>query len=619
MAGSFHPSPSSPLSPLSPSYHSGHPLTLFTLIDRDDPERDPYWQRLFHTSYPPHEQGIIDVVIEPRKTTEENDDSWKDIARRHEEGGFSFLSNPSHTLFRLIIVSHPSSSQSTSSQSHWELILFCHHALFDARGGTFFLRKLFEEYEALQQQQQALSIDQQSSSSSSLSSPSDITSFLSTLIVANEGASFPSGPNLTPTTPLHHSSSDSSPSPYSIPSNPSNTGLSSSSNVAIWPLPLENRIRTTPTFWFLLKGFLQDRIPWLKPKPNVWVGPQHRGVTLRPTSDTIWVKIKPSTLSALLSLCRSQNTTINAALWSAVIFGLVRVWRSINEEGKEAQTGDKPISLPSGQLSLDSSVLFSLLSPVDMRSRVMKPISSTSKDGKGSSSLASSMSVHSPMVVGANWMKRFKASSMEFWNVAREVRKDIEGAVPEAIQTNGLSRWLPRPTLPWFFKRETIPPNGRAITMEISNLGCIDFEPSYGLENQAEKANHSLHSSSFASPSSSFHLSQDSPIESSYSNNNLQIRDVWFGRYGVRDPQLFTIHAITPSLSRGLNLSISSVSQLIDPSLLLLLGDSINLILDKVVESSIQDQNSSSKSSSPAHDHLSWSYFFPDEPKSSSS
>jgi NRPS condensation-like uncharacterized protein len=424
-----------------------HPLSMCTIVDQDDGITEPYWRRLWHPSYAHDEQGIIDIRFEERATSDEKDDTWKSVARKHEDEGFS-VTRPLHTIFRLIIVSK-------QGCPHFEIIFFPHHAVCDARGASYFVRQLLEEWAVFQA----------------------------------EGASSPTPVDLT------RISIDNIP----VTGGKSSTSAEESPKSVIWPTPVENLTRTAPGLWFLLKVLAKDKIPFLRPKDTAWIGPVDRGVVLRPSPTTCWLQIPSSKVEALKTLCRSRKTTVNGALWSAVIFALLHVFIDTVKAGKEEQTGTIGRS--------PDSTSFSLHVPIDLRSR-----------------LGISDTIMAPMVTGVE-INCVAHGNMSFWDVAAEVNEKVAEGLPEAITTNGMARYVPKPSVPWLFERETRPPNGRTDTMKISNLGMVNFDDRYG---------------------------------------DLQLRDVWFARHGMREALLFSMTVITPGPDRSMNIVINGTKELIN-------------------------------------------------------
>jgi hypothetical protein len=287
-----------------------HPPTMCTIVDHDDPSQVPYWRRLWHPSYAPEDQGIMDIQFETRATDAENDETWKAVARDHEAAVFS-ISLPNHTLIRLVIVSRPSCP-------YFEIIFIPHHAVCDARGASFFVRSLLEEW-ALFKAEDATNPQ-----------PIDLTR------VSVDGIEL----NLPQET---------------------ETVVQSSR----WPTELEASVHTTPDVWFLLKAICQQKLGIFRPEAKAWLGPVDRGTIMRPTAEISWLRVPAVTVEALKAVCRTHGATINGALWASVVFALLRVYRRNLEAKKEAQTG-------AGDLD-GSNAYFSLVSPVDMRGTLNIP------------------------------------------------------------------------------------------------------------------------------------------------------------------------------------------------------------------------------------------------------
>lgn len=530
------PSPSSSPSPASSdeieSSHPfpGHAQALFTIFDTDDPSHPAHWQRLFHPSYAPQDQGHIDVRYELRGSDKENDDTWKEVGLMQETLGFSYVAHPTYTLFRLVIVTRPSCP-------HWELILFSHHAVFDGRGALIFLRRLLERHQ-LEMRNPSLPKN----------SPVDT---LSTLLVVNEDAvqvkresssvSFRSGAALA----SHRYAPNSSLTSGGVTS----AHGSSPQRVALWTLPIENRVSTKPNALFLIKQLLNDRVSWLRPKVEAWVGPADRGSLLRPTAEVLYLKVEKDTWHALLTTARKYSTTINGALWSSAIFAMVKLWRHTHQAGKEEQTGPTPTWLSSSPktLSLDTTI------PLTFENAV---------DGRARANVETPDAMLAPYPFGSHFDIQANASKMTFWAIAQEVRQKIEAGIDDGLMTNGLIDYIPKPRVPWFFKREARKPNGRNVTMRLSNLGVIPFNQDYGVSRSAS---------------------------SDPEDGTLHVRDVWFARNGARDLQLFMINALTPGKDRDMNVVLGGVKELLQDTDMQLFAEYMLQALRKAASLGPQD------------------------------
>lgn len=439
-----------------------HAPSMCTLVDHDDPTQPPYWRRLWHPSYLPEEQGVMDIHFETRATDAEDDVSWKALAQQHEAEVFS-ITSPYHTLIRLVIVSRPNCP-------YYEVILVPHHAVCDGRGGMFFLRQLLDEWSLLQAEDVA-----------SLQ-PLDLTQ-----IIIGDGQ----------------------------------LGDAVSSNSrpkhARWPTEMEALVHTTPSLWFLVKALIEDSLPMFRPTKKFWLGPSDRGALLKPTAEVAWLKISPTVVEAIRIISRTRGVTVNGALWAAITFGLFRIYRRHVKAGREVPTGLNPND--------PSSAWFRLTSPVDLRSR-----------------LGVSEVRFSPMVVGSEFFAQ-ASTKMTFWATAKSANENLLAGIPNGISTIGTIRWLPRPSGPWFAKREAAPPNGRRQTLEISNVGSLDFGLRYG----------------------------DSIL-----------RDVYFGRHTVRDGHLFSVTAVTAGSHRAMNLCINATKELLMEGDLQILEQTITQVLTRV-------------------------------------
>lgn len=393
-----------------------HAPSMCSIVDKDDAIHEPYWRRLWHPSYASDEQGIMDIQFETRASDEENDETWKSVALRHETDGFS-VARSQHTLFRLIIVSK-------AGCPHFELIFLPHHAICDGRGAAHFVRQLLEEYELFEAEGDAHA------------QPIDLTQ----VVIHDADIRLLKNAGNTPT---------------------STTSKQENGKISVaWPPALENTIRTTPGLWFLVKTFLADRFAFFRPESTAWLGPRDRGYTLRPTAIISWLKVPSSTISTLRRISRERGTTVNSTLWSAVIFALYRSYLHTISATDEPQTGE--IGRKKGSTSKKPFVAFCLATAIDLRSKAGIPDS-----------------ILSPQVAGtASYPVAHE--EMEFWEVAKKIQKSISDEMPEAITLNGLIPWVQRPTVPWIFGKEARTPNGRVETVKMSNLGPINFEHNYG-------------------------------------------------------------------------------------------------------------------------------------------
>lgn len=427
-----------------------HPPSMCKIVNADDPARPPYWRRLWHTSYAEDEQGILDIRFEQRASEAKEDLSWRDFARTHEGAGFS-VSEPRHSPFRFVIVSR-------EGCPHFELIFIPDHAICDGRGAVYFVRQLLEEY----------------------------------AICEAEGWDTARAVDLR-NVKIHDSAIA-----LGKKAKDADVLAKTANNEIHWPAEIEAHTNVKPGLWFLIKILLADKFAFFRPKTESWIGPADRGAVLRPTPALLWSKVPAPLVASLRALCRTRKTTINAALWSAVVFALFRTFRRALQATSEAQTGHNPAAK-------DGAVTLRLENPIDLRSRFDVPISHLA-----------------PLIIGTDFEVTASLNTA-FWKTAASVQEKIVEAVPVGIKTNGLISFIDKPSVPWVFGREARAPNGRRDTLKISNLGCLDFERSYG---------------------------------------SLACHDVWFGRHTVRDGCLFTLFVLTPGEDRGMNLAITSPSEL---------------------------------------------------------
>jgi hypothetical protein len=144
------------------------------------------------------------------------------------------------------------------------------------------------------------------------------------------------------------------------------------------------------------------------------------------------------------------------------------------------------------------------------------------------------------MVIGTTMEVRATIND-KFWETARKINQQIIDDIPQAVATNGLIAYVPKPTVQWLFSREARPPNGRAETMRMSNLGVIEFEDAYGAL--------------------------------------CQVRDVWFARHGMRDQQVFMMNVLTPGKDRDMNVLLSGVPEILNEGDLQCLVDTFLQVL----------------------------------------
>lgn len=450
-----------------------HAPSMCSIVNKDDPAHPPYWRRLWHTSYADDEQGILDICFETRATDAKDDVSWREFAQLHEGAGFS-VSRPLHTPFRLVIVSK-------EGCPHFELIFIPDHAICDGRGSIYFVRQLLEEYALCEAEgwDSVRAVD------------------LRAVKLVDS--------------PLCHGRKEKD----------IDLVAKNAKNEEHWPAELEAHVDTKPGIWFLVNMLLADRIAFLRPKAQSWIGPVDRGTVLRPTPARVWAKVPASLASSLRTLCRTRKTTVNAALWGAVVFSLLRTFRRTVRTSNETQTGYNVNAK-------DGEITFRLENPVDMRSRCDVPNSHLS-----------------PLIVGIDFQETVSLSSA-FWKTSLEVQQKIIDTLPVGVKTNGLISFIPKPSVPWVFDREARAPNGRRDTFKISNLGCLDVVSSYG---------------------------------------SLTCRDVWFGRHTVRDGCMFTMFVLTPGQDCDMNLAIVSPSELLySPEAVDFFSATLLEVLNKVVD-----------------------------------
>lgn len=450
-----------------------HAPSMCTIVDKDDPAKAPYWRRLWHTSYADDEQGIMDIHVEARASDAEDDVSWRHWAQVHEAAGFS-VSRPRHSPFRLIIVTK-------EGCPHFEVIYIPHHALCDGRGATYFVRQLLEEYANCEAEgwDSVRAVDLR------------VIKMVDTPLVAGKKEK------------------------------DVDVAEKLAKREEPWQAELEAHINTKPSLWFMLKVVLADKFAFLRPKANAWLGPEDRGIILRPTPTLLWAKVPAALVNELRSICRSRKTTVNGALWSAILFALLRTHRRTLRASSEPQTGHNP-------QSKDGEVHFNLGNPVDMRSRLNVPNSHLS-----------------PLISGVEF--HASASNVsQFWQKAIEIPQLITSLIPVGLATHGLIPFIRKPHVPWVFEREARTPNGRRDTLKISNLGCVDYEAKYG---------------------------------------SLICRDVWFGRHTVRDGCIFTFFTLTPGQGRDMNIAITAPSELhYGPEAIDFFINTVLEVLNKAVE-----------------------------------
>lgn len=370
---------------------------------------------------------------------------------------------------------------------HFEVVFIPDHAICDGRGSIYFLRQLLEEFSICESQ----------------------------------------GWNTVQAVDLRAVKLVDSPLCSGKKAKDVDLAAKIANNEEPWPAELEAHINVKPSLFFLLKTFLADRFSSLRPVSPAWIGPVDRGTVLRPTRTQVWTKVPSHLVASLRATCRARNTTVSAALWGAIVFALLRTFRRTLKETPEAQTGHKANAKDEDEVS------FKLGNPIDMRSRCEVPNSHLS-----------------PLIIGIDFIAGASSSSA-FWKKSSQIQKILVDTTPEAIETNGLIGLVPSPGVPWVFGREARAPNGRRDTFVISNLGCLEFEPSYG---------------------------------------STICRDVWFGRHTVRNGSMFTMFVLTPGKDRDMNLAFTSPTELLySPEAVEFFSSTLVEVLTKAVDNGFID------------------------------
>lgn len=449
-----------------------HAPSLFTLIDDDSPDVVPTWKRLWHPSYAEDQQGIIDIRFEDRETTTESDETWSKVGERLETEGFQFATDtprdPRLSLFRIGIVSH-------ASCEHWEMVLMPHHAVMDVYGAVEFLKVMF------------------SAAASERERPGS-TPDIDLSLINIQGAAKVS--NQLP-----------------IPWPKSTEDLWNTS------LGFKNWTKALLPFYFPL---ITKIIPWYyqSPEPKAWLGPVDRGTPLEPTGITFNSKVPAAVLDPLYVQAKNHGTTINSALWAAILYAAHVVHRHLKSASQEEQSGViDPPTTPHDEFSDSPSnyhikptgrITVSTQNPVNFRSRAK-----TDQSDNWSCIVAATNS---------EWSIDLDD---EFWAKCRTVQDSVAEKSKTAVKNYGVIPHIPRPSVPWLVARSMGGHNRVDITIGLSNGGRLDIKKS---------------------------------IEGS--DKKLRMRDMWFARHGATDGHLLAITVLTPGEGGDLNVSITGAEEL---------------------------------------------------------
>ena len=397
-----------------------HAPSLFTIFDEDLPSVRPIWRRLWHPSYSPEQQGIIDIKIEARETPDEADETWKRVGARIEDEGFQFVNSvprdPRLTQFRISLVVHPDSD-------HWELVFLPHHAMFDAYGALEFLKAIFVA-SALERAQPGSTPD------------IDLT------LINIEGS-----PRMSSQMPIKW---------------PKSTEQLFDAN-----LGFRTWARTILPFYFPL---ITRILPWVyyQEPSKSWVGPVKRETPFKPTSSTTWCKIPSSVLTNLYDQLKHNETTINSAIWAAICYAAHVTHRHMLRTTTEPQSGvveppkysqssntDLKFAQPTGR------ILLGLHNPINLRPRAK-------------SDETSNWSCVVTAVTPEVWIDLDE----EFWSICRNVQSQVKELAKSCTKGYGAVHHFPRPAVPWMLSLEDGGHNGREVSFALTNGGRVNVKDS---------------------------------------------------------------------------------------------------------------------------------------------
>lgn len=244
------------------------------------------------------------------------------------------------------------------------------------------------------------------------------------------------------------------------------------------PPPVENVVDVTPTASTIF-GTIKDIIfPSLKKKSQAWVYPENmilKKIEERSTS-TIYFSIDSKTVSLLRDKCRFYKTTITCALFTAISHAIIDA------------------------LGEDKKVL-SFVSPFDLRN-------------------FSDPTLHSSTIgayVSPSEFELLIEKSNDFWSDASLFKQNLNLNFKDGLQAVGMIKYGLLFDSLALKARLNNSPNGRLMTVSISNLGCVKFQEKY---------------------------------------NNCTFNDVWFTQLKIGDGATFNFSSIT-SENGNMNITLN--------------------------------------------------------------
>jgi len=202
-------------------------------------------------------------------------------------------------------------------------------------------------------------------------------------------------------------------------------------------LPMEDLLDIRPTLWNIIKQVSMDSFPFLRSKSQTWLGPPDSQDER--TGGLVYISLNETELENLYQQCRSQGTTINAALCAALQFSAAVTLNNFNLE-------------------------MSISSAVNLRP-YCSPIVSADQTG--------------PILCAPDLHRKIQPNE-SFWNLARLTRRCFDEGIIESYQLIGILKFLPGSWLDFLKRRKKRVPNGRDHSIHISNLGRTEFEKIYG-------------------------------------------------------------------------------------------------------------------------------------------
>eukprot|EP00698_Gefionella_okellyi_P008235 TRINITY_DN2032_c0_g1_i1.p1 TRINITY_DN2032_c0_g1~~TRINITY_DN2032_c0_g1_i1.p1 ORF type:complete len:491 (+),score=80.91 TRINITY_DN2032_c0_g1_i1:121-1593(+) len=204
---------------------------------------------------------------------------------------------------------------------------------------------------------------------------------------------------------------------------------------------IDNALDIRPTLLHILTAVLADKVPVaLRPKPQFYAGPAQLPAEVQRYSGIPQpFHLNESDTSALLQQCRQHNTSVTAALVSALCF---------------ATAAPLPTAAP----------LLRWDSPVNLRTFCSPPIAEN--------------------IVGVYLTSLFQDVRMQpklaFWDLAQSVKKRLGEGIDKQYQMLGLLSFLSGSWAAFVKRSEDSAPNARHSSCGVSNLGSVEFKRQYG-------------------------------------------------------------------------------------------------------------------------------------------